>query len=120
MYEVQIQVISPNVFQCLVNCRLDILCSVLSVPELPCDENILTRHTRLAYTGTNLCLVTVDGGTINMAIAFPQCNFYCLFDLIWLCLPRSESLCMLAHLVMPPRRCKRTTAGILAPVLSLK
>jgi hypothetical protein len=94
VHQEQVKVICTEILQTLIQRSLDIFRRVFCVPKLACDENVFPRHTTVLNAFTNLDLVPVDGRAIDDTA-------------------RSTSPGLACHVPKP-------TAGILAPVFSVK
>ena len=68
--EIKVEVVNPQVSQGLPTSRLHVLWVVLCVPKLACDEDLRSGNTRSNDACPYLCLVAIDRGTVNVAIAF--------------------------------------------------
>lgn len=103
MHKVQIQVIHAQILQRLIQSRLHILGGVPRVPELAGDEDVGSRDATGLDAGAHLGLVAVDGRAVEVSVAASQGLF-------------GGSLDFLGAACQVPK----PTAGILAPVLSVK
>ena len=75
MYQIEVQILQLEVSQCLPKGTFYILRVVLSVPQLGCHKQLLSRHclawSHILLQGLpNLGLVTIDSSTINMTVAY--------------------------------------------------
>jgi hypothetical protein len=96
-YQVEIEVLEAELSQAVVESRWDILRTVLRIPKLGCDEDILALQVgHLAAEGLleragDLLLVAVDLGEIQVTVASLERLEDGSLNLTWLGLPRTEA-----------------------------
>ena len=72
MDEVEVEVVGAEVGEGLPAGALHVLRVVLVVPQLGGDEELPPGHPRGGDARSNLRLVAVDGGAVEMAISLPE------------------------------------------------
>lgn len=91
MYKEEVQVICPQILQCLVESTLNILGVMFRVPELSRNKDIGARDAALSNALSHGRLVAVDGCSVYMAVARLEGCLDRLHDLIIGCLPCAKS-----------------------------
>jgi len=91
MHEVKIDVVGPKIFQSLVERWLNILRSMLAVPELSCKEDVLALDARLLDTSANFSLIAIDSCAVNVSVTLLQRFLNGFFDFIGSRLPCPEA-----------------------------
>ena len=72
MHEIEVEVVNPKVGQGFSTSCLHVLRVVLVVPQLGGDEELPPGHARGDNARSNLRLVAVDGGAVEMAVSLPE------------------------------------------------
>lgn len=89
MHQIQINVVDAQALQRRVNAFLDLV--VPGVVELGGDPDLLAGHARVADAITNLSLVAVGKGSVDVTVALQKGVLDSLADLIGLRLPGAQT-----------------------------
>jgi hypothetical protein len=81
--QVQVEVVSLEILQRLVQSGLDVLGPVAVVPELGGQEDLAAWDTRFLNPGTDFGLVLVDSRAVDVSVPGAEGDFDGLFDFIW-------------------------------------